>query len=254
MNYSKSFSLACIAAMSLAVGVADASAQRHGGGGGGGRSAGHGGGGGGPRGGAVAGPRGGVVAGPRGAVVAGPRGAVAFPRYYGGGYGYYGHARYIHPRFGGAYPYRPYYYPYRPGITVGFYAGFGYGYPYYGAYGYPYPYYGAYGYPYGYGGYPYAAAGYGAPGYGAPAPQNYMSAQPGVAYGGIRIEGAPRDAQVFADGNYVGVVEDFDGPVRHLNLPAGAHQIEIRPNGTQPIAFDVNVQGGQTMSVHADVR
>jgi len=81
-----------------------------------------------------------------------------------------------------------------------------------------------------------------------------VSAQPGVAYGGVRIEGAPKDAQVFADGNYVGVVEDFDGPVRHLNLPAGSHQIEIRPNGSQPIAFDVNVQGGQTMSVHADVR
>jgi len=143
-----------------------------------------------------------------------------------------------------------YYYPYRPGITVGFYAGFGFGYPYYyGAYPYPYPYYGAYGYPYPYGGYPYAASGYG-----PPAPQNYVSAQPGVAYGGVRIEGAPKDAQVFADGNYVGVVEDFDGPVRHLNLPAGSHQIEIRPNGSQPIAFDVNVQGGQTMSVHADVR
>jgi len=186
-------------------------------------------------------------------VVAGPRGAVAFPRYYGGGYGY-GHARYIYPRYGSVYPYRPYYYPYRPGITVGFYAGVGFGYPYYYGgypYPYPYPYYGAYGYPYpAYGGYPYAAGG----GYAAPAPQSYVTAQPGVAYGGIRIEGAPGDAQVFADGNYVGVVEDFDGPVRHLNLPAGSHRIEIRPNGTQPIAFDVNVQGGQTMSVHADIR
>ena len=244
MNYSKSFSLACIAAMSLAVGVADASAQRRGSGGGA-RAAGHSGGA--PRG--VAAPRGGV-AGPRGAVVAGPRGAVAFPRYYGGGYGYYGRARYIYPRVIGVYPYRPYYYPFRPGITVGFYAGFGLGYPYYyGGYPYPYPYYGAYGYPDPYGGYPYAAGGYA-----APAPQNYVTAQPGVAYGGIRIEGAPKDAQVFADGNYVGVVEDFDGPVRHLNLPAGPHQIEIRPNGMQPIAFDVNVQAGQTMSVHADVR
>jgi len=70
----------------------------------------------------------------------------------------------------------------------------------------------------------------------------------------VRIEGAPKDAQVFADGYYVGVVEDFDGPVRHLNLPAGAHQIEIRPAGAQPIAFDVNVQPGETLSVHADVR
>ena len=264
MSYSKSFSLACIAAMSLAVGVADASAQHRGGGGGGGRPAG---GGGAPRG--VAGPRGAVVAGPRGAVVAGPRGAVAFPLYYGGGY--YGHARYIYPRVVGVYPYHPYYYPYRAGITVGFYAGFGFGYPYYyGGYPYAYPY--PYPYPYPYYGYPYpyASTGYGqaqpAPpqdsyngqpegNYGAPpAPQSYVTAQRGVVYGGIRIEGAPKDAQVFADGNYVGVVEDFDGPVKHLNLPAGSHQIEIRPNGSQPVAFDVNIQGGQTMSVHADIR
>ena len=243
MNYSKPLSIACIVVASFVLPAADASAQHRGGGGGG-----HAAGGAGPRGGAVAGPRGGAVAGPRGAVVAGPRGAVVAGRGYGGYpvYGY-GHARYVYPRVVGVYPYHPYYYPYRPGLTVGFYGGFGVGF----GWGYPY-----YGYPYGYYGYPYASpyAGYPYAGY-PPAPANYVSAQPGVAYGGIRIEGAPKDAQVFADGNYVGVAEDFDGPVKHLNLPAGSHQIEIRPaSGEQPIAFDVNVQGGQTMSVHADVR
>ena len=243
MNYVKSVSLVSIVALSLAVFASDASAQ-HRGGGGGGHAGGHVG---------MAAPRGAAVAGPRGAVVAGPRGAVAFPRYYGGGY--YGHARYVYPHVVGVYPYHPYYYPYRPGITVGFYAGVGvgFGYPYY--YGYPYPYY--YGYPYPAPPYGYTQYGNGANQYGyglAPAPQNYVAAQQGVAYGGVRIEGAPGDAQVFADGNYMGVVEDFDGPSRHLNLPAGAHQIEIRPTGMQPIAFEVNVQAGQTISVHADIR
>src|SRR5689334_572661 len=167
---------------------------------------------------------------------AAPRGPIlGSGRYYGGGFL---RPRFITPRIVGVFPYRPYYYPFRPGLTLGFYAGYGYpyGFPYYA-----YPYYG-YGYPYAYG------YGYGVP------PAGYVSAQPGVAYGGVRIEGAPKDAQVFADGYFVGVVEDFDGPVRHLNLPAGAHQIEIRPAGAQPIAFDVNVQPGQTLSVHADVR
>src|SRR5262245_7327721 len=38
--------------------------------------------------------------------------------------------RIISPRIYGIGPYRPYYYPYRPGLTFGFYAGLGYGYPY----------------------------------------------------------------------------------------------------------------------------
>jgi PEGA domain-containing protein len=230
MSYSKTFSLVAATVLALAVCQADAWAQ----------SRGHGGHGGGGARGPVAGH-----AAPRGPYVGGSH--AGFPRYNVG----YLHPRYISPRIVGVYPYHPYYYPFRPGITVGFYAGFGYGYGYPYGYPYPYPYYGyPYGAPYGY---PYASSGYGY-GYGDPAPQSYLSAQPGVAYGGIRIEGAPRDAQVFADGNYVGVAEDFDGPVKHLNLPAGSHQIEIRANGAQPIAFDVNVQGGQTVSVHADVR
>lgn len=158
--------------------------------------------------------------------------------------------RYISPRILGYAPYRPYYYGYRPGLTVGFYAGYGYpyryGYPYYpySSYSY-YPY--SYSYPYSYG-YPYGAYGYPLP------PASYYSAVPGVVYGGVRIQGAPPDAQVFADGYYVGIVDDFDGAFQHLNLEAGAHRIEIRPAGLPPIAFDVNVQPGQTITYHAGIR
>jgi hypothetical protein len=163
---------------------------------------------------------------PRGAA---PRGGVA-PRVIGS-------------RFVGVGPYRPYYsYPYRFGIGLGFYAG----YPYYG---YPY----AYGFPYGYGyGYPYGYA-YGAYGGYAP-PVGYMTAGAAAGYGSVRIEGAPRDAQVFADGYYVGVVNDFDGTFQHLDLQAGVHQIEIRPAGQPPISVDVNVTPGQTVTYHANVR
>jgi hypothetical protein len=177
--------------------------------------------------------------GARGAYPGGPGARGAYPggaHYYGGGYyggRYYGHGGYY----------------YGPSFSFGFYGGFGYP---YGYYGYPYGYYG-YPYAYPYAGYPYA--GYPYPGYGYATPPADVNVQPGVAYGEVRIEGAPKDAQVFADGNYVGVAEDFDGPVRHLILPAGSHQIEIRPsNGSRPIGFDVNVPVGRTVSVHADVR
>ena len=146
--------------------------------------------------------------------------------------------RIISPRIIGVVPYRPYYYGYRPGLTIGFYSGYGYGYPYRYVNPYAYP----------YGAYPYGAYGYSYP------PDAYVRAVPGYAYGGVHIEGAPEDAQVFADGYYVGVVDDFDGPFQHLNLQAGPHRIEIRDPRYPPVAFDVNVQPGQTITFHADIR
>ena len=38
---------------------------------------------------------------------------------------------------------------------------------------------------------------------------------PGRAYGGLRITGAPHEAQVLADGYYVEIVDDFDGVFQH---------------------------------------
>jgi PEGA domain len=175
--------------------------------------------------------------------------------------------RYVSPRVIGVAPYRPYYYGYRPGLTLGFYAGFGYPYGYaygYGAYGGYANGYGGYGSPYGYGypyryrhayPYPYSSSvyPYGAYNYALPPPA-YVSAAPGYAYGGVRIQDAPLDAQVFVDGYYVGVVDDFDGSFQHLNLTAGPHNIEIRAAGYQPITFDVNVQPGRTITYRAHIQ
>ena len=141
------------------------------------------------------------------------------PRY---GYGYgYGHGyiapRVIRPRIVTVVPYRPY--VYRPSWSIGVY---------YGSNNY---------YPYGY------------------TPRGYYDPIPGVAYGGLRITGLPRDAQVFADGYYVGIVDDFDGVFQHLNLEAGGHHIEIQlPGGYEaPIAFDVMVRPGETTTYRANI-
>src|SRR4029453_13505593 len=137
-----------------------------------------------------------------------------------------------HSRGGG--PYRPFYYPHRPGFNFSFASGSPYyGSPYYGSPYYGYPAYSPYAYP--------------------TPPAGYISPIPGRAYGGVRIEDAPQDGQVFADGYYMGVVDDFDNPFQHMNLEAGPQKIEIRAPGFEPVAFDVNVVPGETITFHAEM-
>ena len=161
------------------------------------------------------------------------------PRYYGGGRSYrspryYHYApgygapgwrggwgrtiivpRYIHPHVITVSPWRPYYY--RPSIALGVYYGADDLYPF------------------------------------GTVPSYYYDPSPGVSYGGVRITDAPRDAQVFADGNYAGIVDDFDGWLQHLNLEPGPHRIEIHTPGAGAVSFDDVVQPGRTHTLRADI-
>jgi len=102
-------------------------------------------------------------------------------------------------------------------------------------------------------GQPYSAYGYPACGYPS-AEYGYYSIASGRAFGAVRIVDAPPDAQVFVDGYYAGVVDDYDGVFQHLNLEAGSHHIEIEEQGYPPIAFDVRVEPGQTITYRANIR
>jgi hypothetical protein len=137
-------------------------------------------------------------------------------------------------------PYRPYYYrPYRLGIGLGFYGG----YPFYGAY------------PYGYGAYPYYPYSVYSPyGYGPYGYPGYVAAVPVRPYGGIRINLPQKDAEVYVDGYFSGTVDDFDGVFQQLNLEPGPHHLEVRAPGFEPIAFDVNVEPGRTITYRAAMR
>lgn len=133
--------------------------------------------------------------------------------------------------------YRPYYRPYRPGVSLGFY----YGSPWFiGPYSYGLGYYYGYPYGYGYGGYPVYGGAYG--GY---APR---------ASGGVRIAVAQRDAEVYVDGYYAGIVDDFDGALQRVSLEPGPHHIEVSAEGYEPVSFDVNVEPGQTITYRAALR
>jgi hypothetical protein len=141
---------------------------------------------------------------------------------YGGG-GYY---RPYYPY------YRSYYYPYYYG---GFYSpyyfsfGFGWGYPY----AYPYA---AYGYgPYGYGYGPYAYAPY----YG---PYVYDTAS-------ARLQVTPRATQVYVDGYFAGLVDEFDGYMQRLNVAPGQHDLELYLDGHRSFTQKILFTRGNTVKV-----
>jgi hypothetical protein len=115
------------------------------------------------------------------------------------------------------------------------FGGLGYG-AYYGSYGGFYdPWYGG--------------IGYGSSGYGYP-----QSAYSYRDDGDLRLKIRPREAQVFVDGYYVGIVDDFDGVFQRLHLEAGPHRIEVRAPGYETLTFDVQIRFDDTTKFEGDLR
>lgn len=163
--------------------------------------------------------------------------------------------------YAGRRAYRP---VYRPGIGFGIYIGSPYRYGYPNAYPYPYaPYgrrYAPAPYPYGYYGYPMPYPSYG---YTTPYPSYPSYPYPGAGvsavplpnprYGGVQLEVTPRDAAVYVDGYYAGIVDDFDGVAQRLALEPGPHRFEIVAPGLQTLAFDVNVRENETVRYRGEM-
>jgi hypothetical protein len=59
---------------------------------------------------------------------------------------------------------------------------------------------------------------------------------------------------VFVDGNYAGIVDDFDGTFQQLRLQQGGHRIEIRMPGFADLELDVHVQPGRTITIREHLR
>ena len=161
-----------------------------------------------------------------------PRTGVAVPRAYASGYyrPYY-RPYYHYPRYYAGYAYPYYYYPYYPGFSFGFGIGFGWSGSYWGAWGYPYAYPPAYPYPSAYG-YPY-------PNYG------YDNA------GSARLLITPRNAQVYVDGQFLGLVDEFDGSLQRLHVPIGEHELQVYLEGYRTLTQKVLFTRGTTLRIES---
>jgi hypothetical protein len=66
----------------------------------------------------------------------------------------------------------------------------------------------------------------------------------------VRIEATPRDAAVYVDGFYAGVVDDFDGVFQRLPLTPGGHRIELYMDGFRTVRKNLYLQPGTTTKMH----
>jgi hypothetical protein len=88
---------------------------------------------------------------------------------------------------------------------------------------------------------------------------DYVGYYGGTAYvatnvGHVKIKVKPNDAQVYIDGYFVGVVDEFDGLFQRLSLPEGPHRIEVRTAGFATLTFDVRVLVNRTLTVRGEMQ
>ncbi|MBP1636563.1 MAG: hypothetical protein H6Q10_3137 [Acidobacteria bacterium] len=136
----------------------------------------------------------------------------------------------------------------RPRVGVGVGVGWGHPYPHY-----PYWGHGAYwgpswglGFGWGWGGY-WGGPWYGYPYYGYPWWGGYYGPRDNAAE--VRLQVTPKDAQVFVDGHYAGLVDDFDGTFQRLPLPPGDHEIVLYLEGYRTVKQAIRVRPRQDAKV-----
>lgn len=72
--------------------------------------------------------------------------------------------------------------------------------------------------------------------------------------GGLVLENVPRMAQVYVDGYYVGIAEEFGLGGRAINLTAGAHHVELRAPGYETLTFSVLIEPNRIVRYRGEMQ
>lgn len=75
----------------------------------------------------------------------------------------------------------------------------------------------------------------------------------GYPTGELRLDVQPTYAQVYVDGAYAGIVDDFDGFAQSLRLEEGPYAIDIVAPGFETLSFDVRIQAGRRIEYRGDL-
>lgn len=66
----------------------------------------------------------------------------------------------------------------------------------------------------------------------------------------VRVLAKPKDVQVYVDGFYAGVGDDFDGAFQRLSLSPGGHTIVLYLDGFQTVRHNLYLRPGSTIKLH----
>ena len=85
--------------------------------------------------------------------------------------------------------------------------------------------------------------------------ETYLRRQRGIARGSLVLQvGVPSGTQVYVDGHYVGVAEEFGAGGGALNLDAGQHRVELRAAGHETLAFSVMIEPNSVVRYRGDMQ
>ena len=70
----------------------------------------------------------------------------------------------------------------------------------------------------------------------------------------VKLEVKPKEAEVYVDGYYAGIVDEFDGHFQHLDLTPGPHHIRIEQAGYATLTFDVNIVAHKKIDYRAEMK
>ena len=98
--------------------------------------------------------------------------------------------------------------------------------------------------------------------YYVPEPVAYVPAQPEPppkrveppALGRLILDIAPATAQIFVDGYYVGVPEDFSAGGGGGLLEAGPHHLDISADGHEPVAVELMIAAAHAVTYRATLK
>jgi hypothetical protein len=79
-----------------------------------------------------------------------------------------------------------------------------------------------------------------------PYPYRGYRLDPGAA---VRLEVTPKEAGVYVDGYYAGVVDDFDGTFQRLRVEPGEHEIELYLDGYRTVRQKVYLSPDNTFKI-----
>jgi len=79
-----------------------------------------------------------------------------------------------------------------------------------------------------------------------PYPYRGYRLDPGAA---VRLEVTPKEAEVYVDGYYAGVVDDFNGTFQRLRVEPGEHEIELYLDGYRQVKQKVYLSPDNTFKI-----